>query len=124
MRTAGLAATVLGACGSVALTLYVGRHSPPVLVPVFVLWVLSPFVALAFAGVYSTRWSARVRAVLYWTMLIVAAGSLAIYATRAFGPPRPQGAFAFVVVPAASWVIAGAVFASGTFTRRKPGGQS
>jgi len=39
---------------------------------------------------------------VYGLMVVVAVGSLAIYGEVAFGPPRPQPAFWFLVVPAAS----------------------
>ena len=118
IRIAGLIAIIVGACCSVVLTLYAGRHSPRVLVPLFVLWVLSPFVGLGFASGYSGHWSDRGRAVLFWTMVVVSALSPAIYASRAFGPPRPQGAFVFVAFPAVSWVVLAGVYTVGWLTSR------
>src|SRR5439155_13037577 len=43
-----LIAALVGAVGSVGLLLQVGRrkHSPPLLLALFAIWVLSPFVAL------------------------------------------------------------------------------
>ena len=40
-------------------------------------------------------------------MLILALGSVAIYADVAFGPPREKPAFVFLVVPLASWLLIG-----------------
>ena len=118
MRGAGFVVTAIGACASAAFTLYAGRHSPPVLVPAFVLWVLSPFLALVLMGMHEAHWSARSRTLLYSVMLLVAVASPAIYASRAFGPQRPQGAFVFVAIPAVSWIVAAAMYVVGWFTSR------
>ena len=100
-------ALVIGGGGSVALTLYVGReNSSVVLMTLFVFWVLSPFVGLAVADALSKRWSVSARAALRAVTLVIAAGSLAIYGTRALGLSGRQGAFVFVVVPPASWLLA------------------
>jgi hypothetical protein len=48
-------------------------------------------------------------AILQGLMLILAAGSLAIYGWVAFGPPMAKPAAVFLVVPAASWILIGAV---------------
>jgi hypothetical protein len=99
-------AVVAGAVGSVALTLHVGRHNPsPILLSLFVIWVLSPFVALVCASVVSKRWSVLTRATLYSVAPVLTLGSLAIYGDVAFGPPRATPAFAFLVVPLASWLL-------------------
>jgi hypothetical protein len=46
LRAAALAAVLVGAVGSVAFMLYAGRHNPSrLLMTLFTLWVLSPFVA-------------------------------------------------------------------------------
>jgi hypothetical protein len=112
LRAAGLIAILAGAVGSVALTLYTGRHNPSrLLMVLFALWVLSPFAVLAVASVVSKRWSPLTRATLHIVMLVLALGSLAIYGYVAFGPPREKTAFAFVVVPPASWLLTGIVVA-------------
>src|SRR5258708_28665132 len=106
LRTAALIAVLAGAAGSVGLMLYVGRrNNSRILLLLFALWVLSPFVALILADVVSKRWSVLTRAALYDMMLVLTLASLAIYARVAFGPPRAQAAFAFVVVPPASWLL-------------------
>lgn len=46
LRAAAMIAAAVGAVGSVGLTLYVGRHNPSrILISLFLIWVLSPFVA-------------------------------------------------------------------------------
>ena len=105
LRAAALIALLGGAGGSVGLLLRAGQRSPRLLLVLFVIWVLSPFMALVLAEVVSKRWSVLTRATLYSVMLVVTLGSLAIYGNDAWRPPRTQAAFVFVVVPPASWLL-------------------
>lgn len=106
MRKAGLLAIVIGGVGSVFLTLYTGRRNPSaLLMAAFAIWVLLPFVALAAADAMSTNWSALTRTVLYALMFVTAIDTLGTYGYVAFGPPRPQPAFWFLVVPPASLLL-------------------
>jgi hypothetical protein len=101
-----LIALTTGAVGSVGFMLHAGRHNNSrLLLVLFALWVLSPFIALALAAMVSKRWSVRIRATLYTLMLIIALCSLAIYGYVALGPPRPKTAAVFVVVPPSSWLL-------------------
>jgi len=89
----------------------------------FVLWVLSPFVTLVWAGLVSRRWTVIARSTLYSVMLVLALGSPAIYGVNALRPPKAQAAFVFVVVPPASWlliavVVPAAALISGKLSRR------
>jgi hypothetical protein len=104
LRVAALVAVAAGAAGSLGFMLMAGR--PPLFLRVlFAIWVLSPFAALVAAHAASARWSRRTRTTLYSLMLAIALVSLGIYGTVALGPPRPQEAFVFVVVPPASWLL-------------------
>jgi hypothetical protein len=106
LRAASLIAQLAGAVGSVAFMLRAGHRNPSwLLLALFVVWVLAPFAALAWAAVASTRWPVLTRTALYCLMLVISLGSVAIYGEVALGPPRPQAAFAFVVVPPASWLL-------------------
>jgi hypothetical protein len=107
LRAAALIAVLLGAVGSVGLMLYVGRRNDSrILLVLFALWVLSPFMVLVLANVvFAKRWSVLTRAALYTVMLVLTLGSLALYGDVAFGPPRAKTAFVFVVVPPASWLL-------------------
>src|ERR1017187_6810870 len=106
LRAAALIAVLAGAVGSVGLMLHAGRRNDSrILLVLFALWVLSPFMALVLANVVSKRWSVLTRATLYSAMLVLTLGSLAIYGDVALGPPRAQTAFVFVVVPPASWLL-------------------
>jgi len=115
-----MAAVLAGAAGSVAFTLYDGRRNPSlILMALFALWVLSPFVALLLADLYSKRWPVRLRAALYILMIIVTVGSLAIYANVALGPPRAKTAFAFVVTPPVSWLVIAILVAYAALVSRR-----
>ena len=110
LHAAGLIAVLAGAVGSVGLMLHAGRNNPSrLLLVLFALWVLSPFVALVLADMVSKRWSVLTRAALYTVMLVLTVGSLVAYGVVALGPPRPKPAFVFVVVPPASWLLIGIV---------------
>jgi hypothetical protein len=106
LRRAARIAVPLGAVGSVGLMLYTGRHNTSwLLLAIFTLWVISPYVVLALASVWSNRWSVLTRAALSTVSLVISVVSLAIYASVAFGPPRAKTATLFVVLPPASWLL-------------------
>ena len=101
LRPAALIAVLVGSGASLAMMFRVGhRNSSPILLLLFTVWVLSPFVALLFAYFASKHWPA-----LYSVMLIVTLGSVAMYAVVAFGPPRSKPASMFLVVPFAAWLL-------------------
>ena len=80
LRAAALIAVVAGALGSVGLMLWVGHRNPSrILLVLFAIWDLSPFIALVLADIVSMRWSVLTRATLYGVMLILTLGSLAFY---------------------------------------------
>lgn len=106
LRIAALIAVVIGAVGSVGFLLRATSRNPSqLLVALLVIWVLSPFVALLAANVASKRWSVLTRATLYAVMLVIALGSLAIYEADALWPRASQGAFVFIIVSPASWLL-------------------
>jgi hypothetical protein len=94
-------------------------HPPLLLRVLFVIWVLSPFMALVLADMVSKRWSVLARATLYGAMLVVTVGSLAIYGDDALRPRKAQAAFVFVVVPPASWLLLAIVVPTAALISRK-----
>jgi hypothetical protein len=70
----------------------------------FACWVLSPFAALALAGAVLKRWMTPTGTALYSVMAVLSVVSLLVYGEVALGPPRPRTAFAFLALPAASWL--------------------
>ena len=106
LRAAALAAVLAGAVGSEGLMLHAGRrNNSRILLALFTLWVLSPFMALVLAEVVSKGWPRRVRVALHSAMLVVSLGCLGIYGDVALGPPRAKQASAFVVAPPACWLL-------------------
>jgi hypothetical protein len=106
LRVAALGLALVGAIGSLGLMFYVGRRQQSlVLMVMFTVWVVSPFVGAVVAARVSSTWSPSTRATLYVAMMIVALGSLGIYAILAFGPPVAKAAAPFLIVPAASWLL-------------------
>jgi hypothetical protein len=121
LRGAALLAVVLGAAGSVGLMLHAGRRNPSrLLLVLFAMWVLSPFVVLLWANVISKGWSVATRATLYSVMLFLTLGTLAIYGFVALGPPRAKTAFVFVIVPPMSWLLSTIVVPIAALLSRRP----
>jgi hypothetical protein len=89
LPAAALIALLVGAVGSAGLMLHAGRRkdSPWLLLALFAIWVLSPFVALVLANIVSKGWSVITRSTLYSVMLVLTLGLLAIYGDVALGPP-------------------------------------
>jgi hypothetical protein len=98
LRAIALIALIAGAACSLWLTLRAGHNNPSiVLMILFAGWDLLPFAGLLW------MW----RKARYTVTLLVALGSPAIYSYVVFGPPRPQIAFWFLMVPVASWILIG-----------------
>lgn len=105
-RAVALIAVVVGAVGSLGLLLRAGQRTPRLLLVLFTIWVLSPFVALAWANIVSKRWSVLARATLYSATLVLTLGSSAIYGdVIPVAPPGSANAFVSVVVPPVSWLL-------------------
>ena len=122
-RTAALIAALAGAAGSLGFMLHAGRNqNSKILIILFTIWVLSPFVTLIVANGLSKRWPVRARVTLYSMTLVLSVGSLAIYGYNAWRPPKAQAAFVFVVIPLASWlliaIVATTAFLFGRLSRR------
>ncbi len=120
LRAVALSAALVGAAGSFGMMLRVGRRNPSLLLLLlFTVWVLSPFVSLIWANAVPKSWPALKQAMLHGMTLVIALASLAVYGLVAFGPHRAQPAAAFLLVPLASWlVIAVVVLASRGHSRR------
>ena len=118
LRTMALTALLAGAMGSLGLMLYAGRHTPVLLLVLFVGWVVSPFMGLVVANVVSKRWSVLTRVTLYSLMLVIALGSLVGY-TVAWRPQGTRPAFAFLVVPLVSWLLIALVIPIATLLSRR-----
>jgi hypothetical protein len=120
LRGAALIAVLAGAVGSLGFLLRAGRRTPRFLLILFVFWVLSPFLALAWANLVSRRWSVVTRAILHSVTLVLALGSLAIYGLVVLGPPRAKPAAVFLMVPLASWLLLATVVPIAARIFRRP----
>jgi hypothetical protein len=107
MRLVAFIALFAGAAGSIGLLLHAQQHPPPFLVVLFVIWVLSPFAALAIAHRVSKRWAPGTQAALYFVILFVALASLLVYGDDALHRRTAHPAFVYVAVPPASVMVAG-----------------
>ncbi len=105
IRTISFAVLLAGVGGSFAFVLYNGRNNRSVLlIALFVIWVLSPFIMLLFANKASETWKAGARKALFSLVLVITILSLVGYS----GILRPAGArtaFVFLIVPLISWVL-------------------
>jgi hypothetical protein len=106
LRAAALIVVLGGAAGSLGFMFRAGhRQNSRILLLIFAIWVLSPFMALVLAHLISTRWSAPIRATLYSVMLVLTLASLAIYGDVALGHATLKVGFVFLVVPPASCLL-------------------
>ncbi len=105
LRIAFFIAIVGGTVGSIALMRRTSPNMPPILVVLIGLWVISPFVLLVLGDVLANRWPLLSRTMIHVLALVLTVGSLAIYRSVAFGPPRPKPAFFFVLIPPIAWLV-------------------
>jgi hypothetical protein len=105
MRTIALIVTVIGIAVSEFFTIRAGGRPQVVLTFLFVIWILLPFVALAWANVASTHWPSLVRVALFFTTIVVTLGCMAFYGGVILPPARSAHAFPFVVGPIAAWAV-------------------
>ena len=104
-RTAALVAVVAGTVVSEVFVIRESGRPQLLLSALFVIWILLPFIALAWATVVSKSWSAPVRISLYFTTLLIVLGSLAYYGRVILPPAGSANAFVFVMGPLASWAL-------------------
>ena len=105
MRTTAFIVVISGAVGSLGFTLHAGRNNKSILlILLFVVWVLSPFVALAVGNVISNRWPVLTRMILYSLTIALTIGSLVSY-SGIFSLPGTKPGFIFLVVPLISWLL-------------------
>jgi hypothetical protein len=119
LRTATLVASLTGALGSLGLLFHASRTRPPLLMALFVIGVLSPFVAIVFTRVVSRRWTVPTQVTLCIVTLVIALSSLAVYLNDALRPRRAQAAFVYIVVPMASWLVLAIVIPVAVFISRR-----
>jgi hypothetical protein len=121
MRGSGRLASGIGAAGSVALVLWVGRQNPSfVLMALFVVWTAAPFVGMLLALRSAARWPRGVTTVLCGCAVLTSTISLGVYGWVAlFQPAKP--AAAFLIVPVAIVVLTVAAVGIAWRSARAPG---
>jgi uncharacterized membrane protein len=119
LRAAALIANVAGAVGSLGLWIHAARHPPPLIIALFVVWVLSPFVILGAGHILARRWLPGTQSALYWVTLFVALAALVIYTDDAIAHRAAHPAFVYTAVPPILWAITGAAIAIGAARARK-----
>jgi hypothetical protein len=96
---------IAGAVISLWLMYNAGRNQPSILLMIlFTLWVLSPFIGLLMLNNISKRWIVSVRETLYWLAIIMIILSVTGY-SGLFNIPETKTAFVFLVIPFLSWII-------------------
>jgi hypothetical protein len=120
MRGATFIAVLAGAGASLAFVLRAGHHqNSRILLLLFAIWVLFPFITAVWAYVFSNRWTVVVRMPLYVVMLVVSLASVPIYGGVAFGHVRAKVGFVFLVVPLISWLVIAIALAIATVVSRR-----
>ena len=121
LRAVALVLILIGAIGSIGLTLYTGRkNSSMLLMTIFVIWVLSPFVGLYIADRISKHWYQVTRISLYVLMLFIPVISLIAY-SGILNRPDTKPAFMFLLIPLVSWILIAIVITIAAILSRRKG---
>jgi hypothetical protein len=119
LRATSWVALVVGAVGSLGLWIHAAQHPPPLLIALFVVLVLSPFVVLGIGHIVAKRWAPSSQAALYWVTLLVTVASIVIYGDDAVSHRTAHPAAVYVVVPPASWVVSVPALGIGAWIARR-----
>ncbi len=119
LRVVAIGALLAGATASLGLTLFAGRHNQSrLLVALFAGWVLSPFAGLVLIIRSSWRWRHGARDALFGLILMITAGSVAVYKRAVSAPPLSTPAAPFLLVPLGSWLLMAIVIPRAGLTSR------
>jgi hypothetical protein len=105
LRIISVTILFLGMTGSLGFMLYTGRNNKSVLLMLlFAIWILSPFIALLRINTIAKKWSAFSRISLFSLMIILSSGSLAGY-SGLLNLKETKPAFVFLLIPLISWML-------------------
>jgi hypothetical protein len=120
LRKLGTVSLFLGAAGVMILMIRAGGpNRPMILVPLFAVWDISPFVLLWVIDRFGVALSTATRIALYVLMLLVAIGSVAYYVADAISPRPAQAAFPYVIAPPVAWLLTACVLGATAIFSRK-----
>jgi hypothetical protein len=110
LRIISLVIVTAASLASLIFTIRAGhRNKSVILILLFAIWVLSPFVTMAVAGVASVCWSNINRVRLYILMTLMSLISLGAY-SGVLSPHGTKTAFVFLIGPFLSWVTLTVIF--------------
>ena len=112
-------AILAGAVGAIGLWINALKHPALLIIALFVVWVLSPFVILGASHVVAKRWSPDTQKALYWATLFIAIATLLIYGDDAIARRATHPAFVYVAVPPVSWLVTIAAITIGALRARR-----
>lgn len=91
--------------GSLVSMFTVGhRQRSVILMTMFFVWVLSPFVALWLVNSRAQGWTSSARRQLEYATILISLAALARYVSVLLWPVMRQPASTFLIVPFVSWV--------------------
>ena len=110
LQTMFLTALLIGAIGSLYFMFKAGSNQKSIiLIGLFTVWVLSPFVGLFVANKVTSIWTAITRQLLFWLMLSLTIVSLIAY-SGLMTIPDSKPAFVFLALPFISWLVILTIF--------------
>ena len=119
-RTVATIAALVGAVGSVALTIRASHNTPRFLLLLMSVWTGGPFLVLLFAIAKSESRPTIMKATLYGSTLILAVVCLVIYYLDAqVRPAKAPPAYFFVLVPPVALLVTVVALAIAAFVRRR-----
>jgi hypothetical protein len=104
LRVLSFVVLILGAVGSLEFVLNAGRQNRSfILIALFAIWTLSPFLGLLAINAIIYRWPPRKRFYFYLMMFVLTTVALVSY-SGLIRLPGARPAFIFLVVPLVSWL--------------------
>ena len=119
LRTTAIIILFAGGVVSAWLTCDTGQGNRSLLLKsLFLIWILSPFIALIRLYTVSMQWSPLRRGLLYNLMLFVALVSMVAYSGE-WNLPGMKPAFLFLTIPMLCWVLIILAYFIVNFRKRK-----
>jgi hypothetical protein len=110
---------LIGAIGSVLLMLNAGRHTPALLILLFVGWVVSPYLALFWVCLFSKLHSFIAPEILYGLPIVISCGSLAAYGVTLFQHRNKPPTGVYLSIPFLSWILIVVIISLTVYRKRK-----